>query len=978
MENILFFLMKDLYKRAPIGAFSQNPRLDPTKLEEYDFDDASLKQIWLDDIGKDPDFIDDTKEFLTNGWHKKIADSGIDPSKLEIHIVGQSHIDMAWKWRYEQTRRKGIKTYRKAVFHSDLFPNAFHFAASEPSLLQWMKEDDPELFTKVKALQKQGIIELVGGAWVEPDCMMPSGEAFVRQRLYGMRFYRDEFGTLPEVEWFLDSFGYNVGLPQILVKSGVKHFWTNKITWNMDTTFPFVHFWWESPDGTKLSTANFGQLKESLDRWDMFAVGRHLLKPEGKKRWTYADDYSTLKEHVAAEYIPHVGFFHGKGDGGHGPSHQDMVELQAYIAAGKEIGMNFHWSTVHGYFEAASKYQEHIPIWADELYLENHHGTFSGQAEVKRFNRKLENLLQAVENLASIMSWMDPNYSYPFDLMEETWKMVLMNQFHDVLPGSSVPEVYDDTHIMWDWCEANCMQVLDGCLDRIQGIENGNIILSNPLAWTRTGPVFIPLDIVLASEKIPAESLALDADGKPPYAKIIFKRGNDLITAICQPVAAEFCDRMKNNPAGWWTIVTLEPFEIKPVVFELSPCSETALTVDSEYQPRLSNGITTVRLNIQTGAIIEFTCQKVNHGQNMVYGDRNNLISGYKDESPQWPAWNLHPEYWKYSLNYAQNQDVKIEILDQGPIFASLRIQRKLGTNPVTQILRLYQGDPTLYCMWSADWQQINAMLKVELATTTGAVESVSDQMYCAIRRKTLPDTPCDKARYEKIMHKYADVSSPSNDWGIALLNEGKYAYDTAAGVIRMTLHRSPRYPDPAAEAWVNQERLLRKEKDGTEPPTHGGLGPISCRYAWYPHLGGALVDKHGHYHSGVKKAAEEFNAPVLVRAKKTTEGKISSPNIRFTLPSNVLLTALKPQEWTKNGSLIIRLAEVSGKPTTEFSVQLPEAICPPGGQVYAVDLLERRLETPAQWNPENRTLKLKMGPFEVVSFEVVKANPPQ
>jgi len=202
--------MKALYKSNPIGAFSGNPRMDPTSLEEYDFDDETNRNLWLNDIQNDPDFIDETKDFLEKNWKKKITDSGINPSSLKIHIVGQSHIDMAWKWRYEQTRRKGIKTYRKAILHKNMFPGAFKFAASEPSLLDWIKTDDPDLFNQVKAAEKEGAIELVGGAWVEPDCMLPGGEAFVRQRLYGMRFYQEEFGKLPEVEWFLDSFGYNV------------------------------------------------------------------------------------------------------------------------------------------------------------------------------------------------------------------------------------------------------------------------------------------------------------------------------------------------------------------------------------------------------------------------------------------------------------------------------------------------------------------------------------------------------------------------------------------------------------------------------------------------------------------------------------------------------------------------------------------------------------------------------------------------
>jgi alpha-mannosidase len=963
--------MKALYKSNPIGAFSGNPRMDPTSLEEYDFDDETNRNLWLNDIQNDPDFIDETKDFLEKNWKKKITDSGINPSSLKIHIVGQSHIDMAWKWRYEQTRRKGIKTYRKAILHKNMFPGAFKFAASEPSLLDWIKTDDPDLFNQVKAAEKEGAIELVGGAWVEPDCMLPGGEAFVRQRLYGMRFYQEEFGKLPEVEWFLDSFGYNVGLPQILTKSGTKFFWTNKITWNLETTFPFVHFWWEGPDGSRLSTANFGQLKESLDRWDIFAVGRHLLKKDGKKRWSYEDDYSSLKDHVEPnEYFPHVGFFHGKGDGGHGPSHQDMVELNAYIKAGKDLNMDFQWSTVHEYFNNIVPYHDRIPIWANELFLENHQGCPSGQSEMKRHNRRCECFLQATESIATILSWINPQIPYPFELMEQAWKLTLLNHFHDVLPGSSVPEVYDDTVEMWKISDTWLNSILDESFSKIAGQPDDNLTIYNPLPWHRTGPVFIPITAVTNL------NINLDAAGKPPYAKITLSKGSAKIDFICQPVAAEFCDRMNNRPAGWWTILPLEGWAVVKAKLELSDeIDEPSLTIEHQYQPYISNGITTVRFNVKTGAIIDIRNQRINHNENLVYGDRNNLIFGYKDESVEYPAWNIMKEYWKYSLLYDQQKGVVFRVQDVGPIFVTLAIDRELGSSPMTQSVRLFKDDPTIYCMWQADWKEKNVILKVELATRTDAEVSVSDQMYCALARSTNPQTPCDKARWEKIMHKYVDLSTPSNSWGIALLNEGKYAYDTAGSVVRLTLHRSPKYPSPAAEAWINEERLLRKNKDGSEPPSNGGIGPISCRYAWLPHIGGTMMDKHNHYHSNIKRAAEEFNSPVIVRSHVPNENAIIFPSLRIQTPANVLVTALKPQEWTKSNSIILRVAEVSGAPETKTNLVFPDALVKGLEKIQPVDLLERPITMPIQWNPSTRTLSFTIHNYEVISFELVKSD---
>ena len=189
-----------------VGKFSGNRYLkekdgDQRLLEERDYDTPDMFDMWYNEVRNDEDFKEEVLG-IVQGW-KDMIPEGIDPSNVTLYMVGQSHIDMAWKWRYAQTRRKGLKTMQKVVRHAELFPGAFMYALSQPCLVEWIKEDDPELYTKIKELHQKGVIELVGGSWVEPDCMMPSGEAFVRQRLYGMLFYKNEFNDLPEVEWFL-------------------------------------------------------------------------------------------------------------------------------------------------------------------------------------------------------------------------------------------------------------------------------------------------------------------------------------------------------------------------------------------------------------------------------------------------------------------------------------------------------------------------------------------------------------------------------------------------------------------------------------------------------------------------------------------------------------------------------------------------------------------------------------------------------
>jgi alpha-mannosidase len=362
---------------------------------------------------------------------------------------------------------------------------------------------------------------------------------------------------------------------------------------------------------------------------------------------------------------------------------------------------------------------------------------------------------------------------------------------------------------------------------------------------------------------------------------------------------------------------------------------------------------------------------RIHHGENLVFGTQNNLIVGYQDNSRDFPAWNIPLEYWKHPLNYSQEKNVDIKLINQGPIFATIEIKRILGKSPISQLISIFKEDPIIYCQWCADWQEENALLKVGLETNTMADTTYSDQMYCSLPRSTLPKTPCDKARYEKIMHRYADISTPTNQWGITLLNEGKYAYDAFGDQIRLTLHRSPAYPGPSGESWANKERQERLQKDNSKPPSQGGMGAISCRYAYYPHQGGALFDANHRAHNIVMKAAEEFNNPVMVTGNLGT-GVIENLNLDIYSPMNVQVSTLKYKEWEPSKNIIIRTVEISGQKETHANLLLPKWLAERVAKVQAVDLLERPIEFPLEWNPGLGEIKFKIQKFEIISFELI------
>ncbi|MHA1339230.1 MAG: alpha-mannosidase [Promethearchaeota archaeon] len=985
-----------------IGKYSGNERLDPSNFEEPDSDNEYTAKLWFEEIPKDPDFLEEVKEQVEN-WKKTISVTA-DPDSLEIHMVGQSHIDVAWRWRYEQTRKKAIITFRKAVYHARKFANSNHkfcFALSEPLLLEWVKEDDPNLFKDIQEVVEQGGIELVGGSYVEPDCMMPSGEAFIRSRLYGQRFLRDNFGRLAEVEWFLDSFGYNYGLPQILVKSGAKAFWTSKITWNRQTIFPFVNFWWEGPDGSKILTANFQMGMGSIQNWIMWEIGRHPLKKEGQKYWDYTYNYEDIADHVEEEEIcPHCGCFFGKGDGGHGPTHQEVVIANTW----EDLGFS-KWSRVGKFFAKLREWSDRFPIWNDELYLEYHRGTFSVHSEVKKHNRYYENKLIDTEILALITALTNPKYEYPMDKLEKLWKIVLQNQFHDVLPGSSIPEVYDDVYDFWVEQDKMLSEINEEIGKGLIKVEEKSksllkedlkenevgLYLCNPVSWDRKSPIFIPIDIV--KDKI---NVSLNNEGKPPFAKLITyyvkEESTDIndiqrMEYICQPVPAEPESIAYPRPAGWWVVPELKGISNTPAKLVILTDQELKDLANEEYvkakATELDNGIISLKIDEKTGAILELKAKGINNEKNLLKGNQSNLTLGFLDDYPHDHAWNIKPKYWNFPLEDIKNdENVKIKIEDKGFVFSTILISRTLGKekSKVEQKITLYKDSPIVYLEWRANWKQPFVMLKVLYETATNAEISTSDQAYCAIERKTQPETPCDKARYEKIMHKYCDLSTPDNKWGISLLNEGKYAYDTMGdrGSMRLTMLRSPRYPTPAGEAWVIKERRYNKGKYGHEVPEFSGLGPERCRYALYPHVGGALTDEKGSPNPIVKQKAEEFNQPVIPISSKNKDyiliGNkigISGQSILKIKPSSAYLGALKFEEWNKDGNIIIRIAEACGQ-ATEVEITINKELANKIKRIQPVDLLEKDTNREFEWNPSNSVLKFTMGKFEICSFKLI------
>ncbi|HMF34416.1 MAG TPA: glycoside hydrolase family 38 C-terminal domain-containing protein, partial [Candidatus Lokiarchaeia archaeon] len=530
---------------------------------------------------------------------------------------------------------------------------------------------------------------------------------------------------------------------------------------------------------------------------------------------------------------------------------------------------------------------------------------------------------------------------------------------------------YDDLVEDWATCHATLQSILNDVSGHVVAPEGTQFMVFNPLSWSRIARIFIPASIL-------DEEIALDPEGRPPAA-VLELLGASSRRVPAQPVAADPEGWKEPRPAGWWAVANLESLSVTPARIILGEEDGIALTADA-VAPHLDNGILRVELDPSTGGIATMVSTLVPTIENLVQGSLNNLTEAYEDKSKAWPAWNITPRYWEFPVAMPNDQDVAIVLRDCGPVFATLDVTRTLGADqsPVMQRYTVFKDCPELFCEYVADWQTPMVMLKLGIDTTTGATRCTADITYGAAERSTVPVTPADKARIEKICHKYYDVSTPDDAWGVATLNEGKYAFDANEGRTRVTMLRSPPYPDPASESWTRKERQARLEKDGTKVPTHSGLGPFRCRYAYLPHAGGGLRTPEGKPNPAVKHAAEEFNTPVLVvklpQDNTDAEGLVvdGAPFVEVSVP-NIAVTVIKANEWELNGNLLMRVVETLGQ-DGEADITLGQSMAKNIAGIREVDLLERVDGCVPAANIPRRgaSFHVSLHKFEIKTFELV------
>ena len=659
-----------------------------------------------------------------------------------VKFVGHSHIDTAWLWPLKESVRKCGKTFSNVLDLMERYPE-FIFACSQPQLFEYTEEFYPELFEKIKQRVAEGRIELIGNAWVEMDANVPSGESLVRQLLYGRQYYMEKFGKASKVFWMPDVFGYSWAMPQIMKRSGVEYFFTSKLGNNDTNNFPHSLFHWQGVDGTKI--LSFLQ-----------PLGYNGETGPGHISEAY---YAQKQKDVFPVSLAPVGY----GDGGGGPTYQ-MLET---ARRSRELpGLpRAEFATAESFFREAEQVQDKLPVWNDEMYYEFHRGTYSSQSETKRNNRKGELLLRRTE-MACAMAAALTGREYPARVIGTLWKKLLTNQFHDILPGSSIHQVYEDCKVIYADVFAKANALYDDAIAALNahiGVGKDQIAVWNFLSWPARGTV---------TASLPGCYTALtDAEGNAVNAAVSTAESS-----------TEFVFEAAAVPALGAKIYT-------------AVAAETACPAAAPANTRLLENAH-LRVTLDENGHIVSLYDKHADREAFAAGSRSNLLTVFEDIPHRESAWNIDLEY--QNRFWELDEAASIELVEASSLRSVVRVVRRFNRSTITQDIVLERDARRVDFVTHVDWQEKQRMLKTAFYPDVLASKATYEIQYGSIERPTHWNTSYDKARFEVCGHKWADLSE--GGFGVSILNDCKYGYDIKDNRMRLTLLRGTVYPDPVGD----------------------------------------------------------------------------------------------------------------------------------------------------------------------------------
>ena len=732
--------------RVALGIAENSPADAPVRSKLLNALDAAFQAI-------------DLREPLAEAFYasippaRAILDAGVAAAgaPLDANIVGtgHAHIDVAWLWTLGQTRRKAGRTFHTVLRLMEQFPD-YHFTQSQPQLYDYVRQDYPELFDAIKARIADGRWEAIGGMWVEADCNLSGPESLARQFLLGRTFFRDHFGAQADtpVLWLPDVFGYAWNLPQLIKEAGMEYFFTIKIGWSQYNRLPYDTFWWQGLDGTKVLT-HFSTTPD--DGAFASTYNANASPKQALGTWT-----NFLQKEIDQDLLMAFGY----GDGGGGPT-REMLENIAVMGEFPGAPRMRQSSVGDFYRTLEAEHGDELPTWNGELYLEIHRGTYTTQSRNKRANRKSEFLLHDAEFLAALATHLDTDYVYPRADLNHAWELVCLNQFHDIIPGSSINPVYAESQQQYAELCAQAQAVRDRALDVIAEHLTADVIVVNPTGFPRTDLALLP-GVVNATALVDETGRAvlvqptdagtlIDAGALPPYS----------VTALSTGVAA-----MEASTAG---ALHVSPTRLENdfLLVELDAAGDIVRLFDKTAQREV----------LPTGAVA-------------------NQFQAFEDRPLNWDAWDVDIFY--DDKQWLADAADAIVVVEEGPLRGTLEIRRRILNSAYVQRISLSHNSPRLDIDTTIDWQERHVLLKVAFPVDVLTPTATYEIQWGNVQRPTHHNTSWDWARFETCAQKWVDLSE--GGYGLSVLNDCKYGHDIRDNVIRISLLRSPTMPDPEAD----------------------------------------------------------------------------------------------------------------------------------------------------------------------------------
>ncbi len=816
------------------------------------------------------------------------------------HAIGYAHMDMAWLWRWEESTYDIMyNTFRNQLDLMERHPD-FTYAQDQAIVYEMMEKSFPDIFKGITYRVKTHQWIPVSSSWTQMDENMPDGESLVRQFLYGQKFTQEKFGHYVRVAWQPDVFGHPASMPQIARKAGVEWYLFGRP--NNPKRPPI--FWWRAPDGTQVLGYNPpGWYTQPVDH-ETFTV--NMMREANR---VGAKDMMVL---------------FGQGDHGGGPNPNDLANIAKLQASPNDAQVRF--TDVNEYFDTLLAGKKDFPVIASEQNPA-FEGCYTTQVEMKRNNRMAEQLLFSAEKMSEIAVFNHYRDYYPVRDIKEAWKLALLNETHDLLPGSGIGPIYKDAAKQYQEIFERGHRALNFSLETI-GLQLNTegdgvpVVVYNPQSWNRT-------DLVVT------EVAGLSLPGS-----MVAKSANETIPVQILKPASHDGDVEKATIAFVARDVPQMGLKLYRLVPSTGRAAETSsLKVESKPRPMIENEFLRAEIDPSTGNITHLYDKKAK--REVLKGEGHFLVA-LEDTAEQaqkasseyaGPAWNIGLTGVKWDVNKAE----RVELVERGPARVTVRVVRRFRDSQFTEDISLTAGVPRLDVTLSTDWYERATFLKAGFVVNASSSKIAADIPYGVVER--------DQNGKENVMGKWVDISG--SDYGVAVINNGRHGYDAGSNVIRISLIRGPWGPDPRADE-----------------------GHHTVGYSIYPHSGSWREGK-------VEFQALNFNSPLLAMQEPAHRspqeiwagkkgGLPDSWSFVRTHSDHVILYAMKQMEGFYDTDPILRFFECEGR-EGDVTVDFPFPV-----HASEANLLEDVIGPVG----EGQKITFHMKPWEIKSIRLTGSKP--